>query len=222
MCGARPVAGAGLATRALRNPDLVLLEGDRSESSRAASEAHMNNCVNDASASDNLEEGAYGITCRTETGQATVTVRGDRERLLRVDAGGRGGLMAFVSALCSAPRAPSASARPKQPSSSVRTVTVDCMVSMSEALELKCRRTPRTADQFTFVYDAYIRGGGEVKFSHKITRQSSVAELFALAARDYKQIDATPGLELHYLEDLSFEGIEIDHDAKSVRFEIGS
>ena len=79
--------------------------------------------------------------------------------------------------------------------------------------------------EWTFKYTYPL--DSEPEFKHHLTGDTKIHDILVLAAADYKQIYDEPdqdkyGIWGHTIGDLYFEGVDIDHETKTIEFHMGS
>lgn len=103
----------------------------------------------------------------------------------------------------------------------VTSYEIHCFVFLDQALGFECCTQEEPGEEYTFAYDSYVPGGS-MQFKHRMNPDTPITRIMKLVAIDYLSIASTQGLEHHYYETLAIEGITIDHEAKTVSFDIGS
>jgi hypothetical protein len=74
--------------------------------------------------------------------------------------------------------------------------------------------------RFSFLYRYALTVPTE--FKHMVSPASQAIRLLRIAVRDYQRIAKAHGLVGHQLGDLVFEGVHVDHQARTVTFDVVS
>jgi len=98
--------------------------------------------------------------------------------------------------------------------------SIRCYVPVLAALRINMKPEQVRSEQYSFAYGYPL--AATVHFKHKVGPETPAVHLLKLAARDYRRIAKEHGLVGHELGELVFEGIRVDHHARTVTFAVGS